>query len=179
MKVTVCQLSNEQGALEQEWAALVNHCRVAHSELVVLPEMPFARWLAASDHVDQGAWLTAIVEHDSWRRTFPDLVPATVLSTEPVVDDGTNYNEGFVWSAVDGRRPVHRKYYLPNEPGFWEANWYQRGPKEFVPVRVDPVTIGFLVCTEMWFTEHARNYARAGVDILSFDAFELGSKPLS
>ncbi len=165
MKVTVCELSNERSQLDREWPALINHCRTEKSELVLLPEMPFAPWLAASNDVDQGSWLSAVVEHESWRGTLLDLVPATVLSTEPIVADGANFNEAFAWSAVSGRRPVHRKYYLPNEPGFWEANWYQPGPKEFSPLQLDQLSIGFLVCTEMWFTEHARAYARAGVNV--------------
>ena len=84
-----------------------------------------------------------------------------------MVDGNSNYNEAFLWSAVTGHRPAHRKYYLPNEDGFWEANWYRRGPKEFVPVELNGLRIGFLLCTEMWFTEHARSYAAAGVELLA------------
>jgi N-carbamoylputrescine amidase len=167
MRVTVCELSSERIALEEQWSGLVDHCRRERPSMVLLPEMPFAQWLAASDQVNQGAWMSAVIEHESWRRALLDLVPATIIGTEPIVEAATNYNEGFVWSAVGGRRAVHRKHYLPNEPGFWEASWYERGPKTFEPVDVDGVVIGFLICTEMWFTEHARSYAKAGVDILA------------
>jgi N-carbamoylputrescine amidase len=167
MKITLCQLSNERAALADEWPELVDHCRRNRSELVLLPEMPFTPWLAGSEHVDQGAWLSAVVEHESWRNTFIDLVPATVTGTQPVVDNAVGYNEGFTWSASGGYRAVHRKYYLPNESGFREASWYERGPKEFVPAEIEGARIGFLICTEMWFTEHARSYARSGVNILA------------
>jgi len=167
VKVTVCELSNDRRALEQEWPQLVDHCRRERTELVLLPEMPFAPWLAASEHFDQGAWLSAVLLHESWRSTFVDLVPATVVGTQPVMENALGYNEGYVWSAVRGYRAAHRKYYLPNEPGFWEANWYERGPKDFTPIDTDDLKIGLLICTEMWFTEHARSYARAGVDILA------------
>ena len=167
MRVTVCELSNERTAVEGQWAALVDHCRREQPDLILLPEMPFTPWLAASERADQGAWLSAVIEHDSWRKALLDLSPATVLGTEPIVTGNRNYNEGYVWSAVGGRRGVHRKHYLPNEAGFWEANWYERGPKEFLPLAADGFTFGFLICTEMWFTEHARAYAREGVDILA------------
>lgn len=167
MKVTVCQLSNDRAALDREWLQLVNHCRRERSELVLLPEMPFTPWLAASEHADQGAWLSAVVEHESWRNTFLDLVPATVVGTQPVLEDAVGYNEGYVWSATGGYRATHRKYYLPNEAGFWEANWYAPGDKEFTPLETELCKIGFLICTEMWFTEHARSYARSGVDIVT------------
>ena len=167
MKVTVCQLSNDRRSLDREWPALADHCRSQGSDLVLLPEMPFTPWLASAQTADQSQWLSSVVEHDSWRKALLDLVPATVAGTEPIVDDGTNHNEAFVWSAVAGRRAVHRKYYLPNEAGFWEANWYEPGAKSFEPVDVATARVGFLICTEMWFTEHARSYARAGVDIVA------------
>ncbi len=167
MKVTVCELSNERAEMEDQWPALVDHCRRERTELLLLPEMPFSPWLAGRHDLDQAAWMSAVVEHESWRNTLVDVVPATVLATQPVVDAGSNYNEAFLWSAVAGYRPARRKYYLPNEDGFWEANWYLPGPKEFAPVELEDLRIGFLICTEMWFTEHARSYARAGVELLA------------
>ena len=167
MKVTVCELSNERAELQDQWPALVDHCKRKGTDLLLLPEMPFSPWLAVRHDPDPAAWMSAVVEHESWRNSLIDVVPATVVATQPVVDGGSNHNEAFLWSAVAGYRPAHRKYYLPNEDGFWEANWYQPGPKQFVPVELDDVRIGFLICTEMWFTEHARSYARAGVELLA------------
>lgn len=176
MKVTVCELSNERTKLQYQWSDLVAHCMQERSELILLPEMPFSPWLAASDLVDQSAWLSAVVEHDSWRKGFLDLVPATVLCTDPVIDAGVNHNEAYSWSAIDGYRPAHRKYYLPDEAGFWEAHWYQRGTKEFAAIDTAAARVGFLLCTEMWFTEHARSYGRQGIEILAVPrATELAS----
>lgn len=167
MRVTVCQLSDDRKALEGQWQELVTHCRHERSELVVLPEMPFSPWLAATETVEQTQWMSSVIEHESWRRAFVDLVPALVLGSDPVVDNGTNHNEAFVWSGTAARRAAHRKYYLPDEPGFWEAHWYERGPKDFAAVDATEARVGFLLCTEMWFTEHARSYARQGVEILA------------
>ena len=166
MKVTVCELSNEREELQDQWPALVDHCRHEQSELLLLPEMPFSPWLAGQRDPDPSAWMSAVVEHESWRNTLVDLVPTVVAATQPVVEGSSNYNEGYLWSAVAGYHAAHRKYYLPNEAGFWEANWYQPGPKEFLPVELDGPRIGFLICTEMWFTDHARSYAKGGVEIL-------------
>ena len=167
MRVTVCELSNNRSTLESQWADLIAHCRQERSELVLLPEMPFSPWLAASETVDQSAWMSSVIEHESWRRAFVDLLPTSVLCTDPIVENGVNYNEAYVWSTLGGYQPAHRKYYLPDEPGFWEARWYDRGPKEFVAQDVAEAHVGFLLCTEMWFTEHARSYARQGVEILA------------
>jgi N-carbamoylputrescine amidase len=166
MKVTVCELSNERQELHDQWPTLVDHCRHHRSELLLLPEMPFSPWLASRHDPDQSAWMSAVVEHDSWRNALIDIAPALVLATQPVVDGESNHNEGFWWSGAAGYRSAHRKYYLPNEDGFWESNWYQPGPKQFLPVELDGLSVGFLICTEMWFTEHARGYAKAGVEVV-------------
>lgn len=167
MKVTVCELPEGRSGLNERWPQLVDHCREYGSDLVLLPEMPFSPWLARYPERDQRAWMSAIVEHENWRRAFVELGGGVVAGTQPIVDAGANFNEAFLWSQDRGYRDVHRKFYLPDEEGFWEARWYERGPKRFEPADAGGLRIGFLVCTEMWFTEHARSYARAGTNILA------------
>lgn len=62
--------------------------------------------------------------------------------------------------------PLHEKYYLPDEPGYWEHTWYDRGAKNFDVGRVLGMRLGVQICTEMWFFEWARHYAAARVDLL-------------
>ena len=59
------------------------------------------------------------------------------------------------------------KYYLPDENLFWEATWYKRGELDFTPKQVGDVKVGMAICTEIWYTEHARNYAKSGVHIVA------------
>ena len=46
------------------------------------------------------------------------------------------------------------------------GGWYDRGDPEFPTVLVADARIGILVCTDLWFFEWARHYARSGVDLL-------------
>lgn len=166
MRITVCQLSDVPAQLEEQWEGLAAHCRHERSDLVVLPELGFSPWLAATAEVDQRRWEASVEVHDRWLGRLDELGARVVVGSRPVVEDGRNFNEAFVWSAA-GVAPAHRKRFLPDEPGFHEARWYERGPGEFLPVDTDVAKVGFLLCTEMWFTEHARAYARAGVDVLA------------
>jgi N-carbamoylputrescine amidase len=61
---------------------------------------------------------------------------------------------------------VHAKYYLPDEPGFWEASWYQRGDGDFSVADTSRARVGFLICTELWFSAHARDYAQRGAHVI-------------
>jgi N-carbamoylputrescine amidase len=165
MRVTVCELAGEPGALEEGWEALVDHAREASSDLVLLPEMPFAPWLPATREVSESAWSDAVAAHDRWLERLGELGAGLVIGSRPVTD-GAPYNEGFVWTPADGYRAAHRKAYLPDEPGFWEASWYRRGPVDFQPVSVGGTASGFLICSELWFSEHAGDYAAAGVSFV-------------
>ena len=167
MRVTVCQLPDDLPALERSWAGLTEHTRSQASELVLLPELPFHPWLAATREVDADLWAESVAGHRRWSERLAELAVSWVVGTRPVVDGSGRFNEGFVWSrADDAEVAVHRKRYLPDEPGFWEASWYTQGPRKFVPYRAEGWSLGFAICTEIWFTEHARRYGQQGVQLL-------------
>ena len=169
MRVTVCQLRNDAEPFAEDWAALSEHATSNGSDLVILPEMPFHPWLCHTDAVDPVLWEAAVADHEAMMTRLGELgEEVTVVGSRPVVLDGVPLNEGFVWSAADGYVPIHYKYYLPDEPGFWEATWYRRSPSgEFKAVKVQSLALGMMICTDMWFMQHARGYGKEGAAILT------------
>jgi len=166
MKVTVCELRNEPGYLEQDWQELVDHVKSEASDLVLLPEMPFYPWIARWKIIDDEIWKASVEAHDRWISRLTELEMALVISTRPIIRERKRFNEGFVWDSANNYRGVHRKYYLPDEEGWWEASWYDRGNGEFSVIQSRKGIIGFLICTELWFNFHAREYAKQGVELL-------------
>ena len=73
MKVTVCEL--EDGWFEEEtnWNRLIEHVGDENSDLVLLPEMPFSRWLARTKDVDPEQWRLAVASHDRWIDRLSEL----------------------------------------------------------------------------------------------------------
>jgi N-carbamoylputrescine amidase len=166
VKVTVCELPNHPAAFEDVWQALCQHTRELKSEFVLLPEMPFYPWLAYTPNVRPGSWVASVEAHREWVNRLADLAPATVASSRAAIEQGIRRNVGFVWEPERGQTGVHTKYYLPDEPGFWEATWYSRGKREFDPFQIIGAKLGFLICTELWFARHARDYGKQGVQLL-------------
>jgi len=148
MKITVCELNDDPMAFAVDWEALAAHVKAEGSQLVVLPEMPFAPWFALSPRCDASVWQAAVKAHEDWLSRLDELAPAAVIATRPVDIAGKRLNEGFVWDQAGGYRAAHHKYYLPDEEGFWEATWYQRGDGSFAPIECRGVKIGFLICTD-------------------------------
>lgn len=166
MKVTVCELPNEPAALEDAWEQLVQHVNANKSEFVLLPEMPFSRWLAHTRKFIGERWDQAVEAHEAWMPRLAELAPASVASTRPISMEGKRQNAGYVWEPGRGARTVHSKYYLPDEPGFWEASWYERGDGDFSLANTTKGKVGFLICTEIWFNFRARDYGQQGMQLL-------------
>ncbi len=165
LNVTVCQLHDNRTRFEDDWQKLTQHVKAQGSDVVLLPEMPFTRWFARTKQFDPDTWQEAVQAHERWQPRLAELGPAVVLSTRPLNGRGCRLNEGFVWES-SGERAAHTKYYLPEDPGFWEASWYDRGDGKFDVVEGRGLRIGFLICTEMWFFERARAYGKVGIHLL-------------
>ncbi len=166
MRVTVCELRTSSGALEQDWDGLVAHVAEQRSDLVVLPEMGFAPWFAGQRPGPDGAWASSVAAHAAWSERLPEL-GAVVVGTRPVDRPSGRRNEAYVATTDGPVRALHDKSYLPDEPGFWEASWYGRGDGGHQVVEAGGARIGALVCTELWFLEHARAYGRAGAHLVA------------
>jgi N-carbamoylputrescine amidase len=165
LTVTVCELRGER--LAEDWAALADHVRQQGSDLVLLPEMGLAPWFARERAFDEAAWAGARRAHERHlAERLGDLSPAVVLGTAPVERDGRRLNEAFVADDA-GVRGAHLKYHLPDEEDFWEASWYERGDGRFELAGAGRARVGFLVCTELWFTHHARAYGEAGAHVIA------------
>lgn len=166
MKITVCELPNDRAQFSAACFALRDHCHAQQSEFVLLPEMPFSVWLADSPEENDADWSAAIQSHLDWIARLPELGAEVIVGTRPVLKKGERYNAGFIWTKTGGLTDAHAKRYLPEEPGFWEATWYRRGPNEFHAVQTPKGKLGFLICTELWFNHHARDYGKEGVQLI-------------
>jgi len=166
MRVTVCELPNNWTDSDLYWNRLIQHLEKEKSDLLVLPEMPFFEWITKSDSIDSEKWKEAVKAHDKWINKFHELPNNITIASRPVIKNNRNFNTGFVFSREKGIILVHDKHYLPDEPGYYEASWYERGDKRFDILHINGIKIGFLICTELWFTSHARDYSKKGIDIL-------------
>lgn len=167
MIVTVCQMCEERQRFARDWESLVAHVIEMGSQLVLLPEMPFYAWLPRQRRFDEAAWNAAVAAHEIWLMRLAELASASVLGSRPVNREGERLNEAFAWDPQGGYRAAHHKHYLPDEEGFWEASWYQRGGGDFSPSQIGELRAGFLVCSELWFMQHARAYGQDGVHLIA------------
>ena len=167
MKVTVCQIDSRASQIDEELSALAAHIKSVDSDFLLLPEMGLSDWLAADPVPDADKWASAIADHNCRIDALGSLGAKAVMGTRPIIKaNGSRRNQAFLWTEESGASAVREKYYLPDEEGYWEHTWYDRGDKSFDLARALGMRVGVQICTEMWFFEWARHYRDSRADVL-------------
>jgi N-carbamoylputrescine amidase len=167
MKVTVCELPDATRSFDSQWSALVRHAGESGAQIVLLPDMPFFRWLAAGRGFDAALWMAAVRAHEEWEQRLAELAPAAVLASRPVDFGNDRYDEGYVWDRDQGFRSAHAKSSLPDEEHAWEGSWYHSAAPEFTPIEAQSASVGFLMGTELWREDEAHRFRGEHVDLLA------------
>ena len=166
MRVTICELPHETKALDAAWAGLCEHTAANGSELVLLPEFAMVEPVWEAAHFDGARWKAVETLSEKQLRRLPELGAAYVVGTRPAHRDGRRLNQAYLWSVAGGVQPLRSKYFLPEEPGSWEATWFERGDPVFPAYHAAAVTFGVNICTELWALETYAAYAALGVELL-------------
>ena len=145
------------------WGKLVTHLESEGSELLLLNEMPASPWIAYRAEYDEAVAHEAVRFHEDFLEKLTSLgVP--VVSSRPVMENNVLYNEAFLINQ--NYTPVHTKNYFPDEDGFYEARWFKRKNGDFKVFDIGDLRAGVMLCTDLWFSEHARAYGRQGAKII-------------
>lgn len=166
VRVAVCESASELIGGGETWTTLCRRVREHSPDLFLLNELPFGPWISSGAAFCQAAWDASLELHAAGVQLLADLGAAIVATTRPRVEAKRRVNEGTLWTAQDGLQCVHTKQYFPNEEGYYEARWFEAGERHFHTVLVRGVRVGFLICTELMFNEHARDYGRNGAHVI-------------
>jgi N-carbamoylputrescine amidase len=166
MRVTVCELPHEPEPLAAAWRDLCRHTAQHAPELVLLPELAFMDPVWEAERFNSTRWASARAQCDAGLERLPELHAAHVVGTRAVGIDGRPFNQGFLWSAAGGLAPLRRKFFLPAEPGGWEASWFDRGDPDFPAYRAGALSFGLNICTELWALETYAEYAREDIQVI-------------
>ena len=166
MRVTVCELPHQPAALAYAWEELREHTVQQRSELVLLPEFAMVEPVWMDEHFDPIIWSAVEALSELLLQRLRDLRTEFVVSTRPATIGGRRLNQGYLWSPEAGVAPLRSKYFLPNEAGGWEANWFGRGDAEFPAYQAGALSFGLNICTELWALETYAAYAASGVQVL-------------
>ena len=166
VRVGVVEMAAELQPGTDDWTALSSEIARLQPELLVFNELPFGPWLASRDQFDGAAWEDSVATHAASLEALPELGVPVIVGTRPADLGGRRCNQAFVWSHDADLIFPHTKQHIPDSPGYRETTWTEPGETRFEVVEALGLRIGFLICTDLMFTEHAREYGRQGVDLI-------------
>lgn len=167
MKLTVCELSDNEQEFINDWEQLKAHLDNHQPDLLLLPELPFCQWIASVKTINHTAKVQSVEKHERWLSRLDELNARYIVYTRPIVAGDKFFNTAFVYQKGAEHTKLHTKCYFPEEPHFWEDTWYDAEEgKPFEALQLNGFKIGAMLCTEMWFTQYARQYGKQDVDIL-------------
>ena len=152
-----------------QWSELKESIAAARSDILLTNELPFGLWIAESPVFSEEDARESVLAHERGLEGLIDLKVPAVISSRPVWNGKLLANEAFVLEK-GAVRPLHRKQYFPNEPGWFESQWYAGDDSGFSVAEILGIRAGVLVCTEAMFNERARAYGKQGASLIVIPA---------
>jgi agmatine deiminase len=78
------------------------------------------------------------------------------------------YNSAVVIDQNGKLLPTYRKLHLPQDPLFYEQNYFARGDSGYRVYKTKFASFAVLICYDQWFPEAARMATLAGADIIFY-----------
>lgn len=149
-----------------EWQDIAQQVRAGAPDILITNELPFGPWVAGSEGFSSAAAQDSIAMHETGIAVLHELGLPAIITSRPVAAGGKLANEAVILTG-GSMHPLHRKRYLPDEPGWHECAWFEPGRHAPAPADVAGISIGALLCTELMFNEHARCLGRAGAALIA------------
>jgi len=142
-----------------QWNDLKSRITAARPDILITNELPFGPWIAESAAFSEEEARQSIIAHEKGLQGLIDFSLPAIISSRPVWTGQRLANEAFVLENHN-LRPLHRKQYFPNEPGWFESGWYAADGSGFDVGDVLGIKVGVLLCADAMFNERARAYGK-------------------
>lgn len=165
LKIAFVEWPEDLSVGDAQWGELRDSVAATHPDILVTNELPFGPWIAEGAAFSNDEAQLSLHVHEKGLEGLIDLALPAVISSRPAWNGKRLANEAFV--LENGIvRALHRKQYFPNEPGWFESEWYAGDASGFGVAEVLGVKAGVLVCTEAMFNERARAYGKQKASLL-------------
>jgi len=165
MRIAFVEWPDALSTTGAQWDELKDSVKAARAGLLITNELPFGPWLADSAVFSEDEAHLSLRAHEKGLEGLIDLAVPAVISSRPVWNGKRLANEAFV--LENGVvRPLHRKQHFPNEPGWFESEWYLGDGSGFGVTEILGIKVGVLLCTEAMFNEHARAYGKQAASLI-------------
>lgn len=140
------------------------------AQIICLQELYRTKYFPREEKKD-ATELAETIPGDS-TRVFSSLAKKlSVVIIVPVFEkatDGNYYNSAVVIDADGKLMNTYRKIHVPQDPFFYEKNYFKDGDLGYRIYKTRYATFSVLICYDQWFPEAARITTLKGADILFY-----------
>ena len=148
----------------------IKEASVKGAQIVCLQELYRTRYFPQEEKKD----VTSIAETIPGESTqiFSELAKEKkIVIIVPIFEKASNgkfYNSAVVIDADGKILGSYRKIHVPQDPLFYEKNYFEAGDTGYLVVKTRYGCIGVLICYDQWFPEPARINTLMGAEIIFY-----------
>jgi agmatine deiminase len=140
------------------------------AQIICLQELYRTRYFPQEEKQDASRFAETIPGEST--EAFSDLAKKhKIVVIVPLFEKGANgkfYNSAAVIDADGKLLDTYRKIHIPQDPLFYEQNYFQPGNSGYKVYKTAYANIGVLICYDQWFPEPARINTLKGADIIFY-----------
>jgi agmatine deiminase len=140
------------------------------AQIICLQELFRTRYFPQEENLDARTYAEAIPGEST--RIFSELAKKhNVVIIAPLFERGSNgkfYNTAAVIGINGEILGTYRKTHIPQDPYFYEKNYFAEGESNYQVYNTPFARIGVLICYDQWFPEAARINALEGAEIIFY-----------
>ena len=140
------------------------------AQVICLPELYRTPYFPQDEHKDVRRLAETIPGEstEAFRRIAAELGVVLIVPLFEKSRGGRCYNSAVVINEKGKLLRTYRKLHLPQDPLFWEKNYFQPGDAGYRVYQTRFATFAVLICYDQWFPEAARMATLAGAEIIFY-----------
>ncbi len=163
-------VSKDLEANLKKTAELIEQAAAKGAQIVCLQELYRTRYFPQEEYQDAQVLSESIPGESTM--VFSELAKKhKIVIIVPLYEktaNGVFYNSAVVIDADGTLLDTYRKIHVPQDPLFYEQNYFQLGDNGYKVYQTAYAKIGVLICYDQWFPEVARILTLQGADIIFY-----------
>jgi len=140
------------------------------AQIICLQELYRTRYFPQEEKQD-ASQLAETIPGDS-TKVFSELAKEKkIVIIAPLFElapNGKCYNSAVIIDADGKISGYYRKIHIPQDPLFYEKNYFEAGNQGYQVHKTNYASVGVLICYDQWFPEAARINALKGAEIIFY-----------
>lgn len=139
------------------------------AQIICLPELYRSPYFPITPKHDVSEYMETIPGESTkaFSALAKELGVVIIVPMFEKADDGI-FNSAVVIDETGKLLPTYRKLHIPNDPGFYEKDYFEEGNRGYQIYKTKFATFAVLICFDQWFPEAARMARLAGAEMIFY-----------